>query len=59
MGGLLLDFAGEGEAFRLKGFSLQICLLCERPGPEASGLGVVEGRGGEAAAPLVSKLRLV
>jgi len=54
-----LDLAGEGEAFLLNGFSLQILLLYARPAPEANGLGVVVGRGGGAPAPLVPELRLV
>lgn len=58
LGGLVLDLAGEGEAFLLNGFSLQIRLLCDWLAPETSGLGVMGGRGG-APVPLVPMLRLV
>lgn len=56
---LVLDLAGEGEAFLLNGFSLQIRLLCDWVAPEANGLGVVGGRGGGSPLPLVPELRLV
>lgn len=58
-GGLDLDLAGEGEAFLLNGFSLQIRLLCVGVTPEANGLGAVGGRGGGSLVPLAPTLRLV
>lgn len=51
-----MDLEGEGEAFLLNGFSLQIRLLAA---PEANGLRVVGGLGGVAAAPRVPELRLL
>lgn len=58
-GGFVLDLAGEGEAFLLKGFSLHIRLLFDWAASVASGLGVVVGRGGGAPGPPVAELRLV
>lgn len=58
-GGLVLDLAGEGDAFLLNGFSLQIRLLCAWAAPEANGLAAAGGRGGGGPAPLVPMLRPV